>query len=212
VTTRPRKALIEALVADARPVRPLLRPATIAALWLAVVIPLALGLMGLRAPFRPGAWEDLLHSARLQLEIALTLLVAASAARAAFRQGVPGLGAGLRREPLLGLAVLAWLVVIGWAVLAPPLHHGMLGKRDFCWLEAPVLSGLASLLATPLLARRKVLRPDACGFLLALSAGVISMGLMQLVCMYEPEHLLIRHTLPVLATAVLGAVVGRYLH
>ena len=87
----------------------------------------------------------------------------------------------------------------------------MLGKRPHCFAETLLYSAPPVIAGLWLLKRRYVLRGARAGALLGLAAGSLPALMMQIACMYSPEHILAFHIGPALAVAGAGAVLGAWL-
>ena len=200
--------LITALAADLKPVRRPGRVGHLAAVWFAVaglyswLTVVALG------PLRDGAVAALLAQPLFGVEALLGLATVAALAWAGLRTSIPGeSNAAILAWPLtLGLAWLALYVMAFWY----PTHPvSMAGKRDHCVWEAFLIS-LPSLLGLLWFARRLLpLWPRSTGALAGAAAAAFPAGIMQLACMYSPDHGLIYHIGPIAFAVAFGAVIGR---
>jgi len=164
--------------------------------------------MALVQPFRPGFVEQLFTTPRFAFEISLGLIVCAGMAHAAFQLGIPDIRSPWRRArgPLVLLAI--WLGLFTIALFAPELEPSMAGYRPMCYLEI-LIYALPLTFAGLLIVRRWLpLNAAGTGAWMGFAAGLIPAYLMQLACMHEPMHNITWHLLPVLGTAVIGAVLG----
>lgn len=84
----------------------------------------------------------------------------------------------------------------------------MLGKREFCAYET-FLYGTPPMLAGLLILRsRASFNRVWTGGLIGAAAGAVPGLLMQLACMYVPEHILVFHLGPAVVLAAVGAALG----
>lgn len=203
-----RSQLIRRLSRDLEPVGGLRSPGGLALAWWVGAWALIAGATLWAAPLRPGVGEQLLAHPRFAAESLLGLLAGGVAVAAAFALGVPGSGSP-RRRLALGLGVLGlWVAAYLYDLVDPALAPSMAGKRPFCVLEV-LLYGVPALVAGLLLLRRLApLRRRRAGLLLGAAAGAVPALLMQLACMYVPQHILVFHLGPAVAVAGLGALLG----
>ncbi len=206
--TRPRDDLIQDLAEDLTPVRSPGRTTGTTFAWLTGAWIFVGAAMLASGSLRPGVGEQILGSARFLLESLLGLAAGAVGIAAALRLGIPRPGAPLGRvAPALALLGL-WGALQVYALWDPLLTPSMEGKRAGCWLQTFVF-GAPPLAVGLWLARR--LAPFArawTGALLGAVAGALPGLMMQFACMYEPSHNLTHHVAPILALAVLGALLG----
>jgi hypothetical protein len=205
-----RQSLIEDLVADLKPVA---RPGRIWPLltaWLTLSWVVVLIAMLLVAPFRPGAFQQLLSVPRFFIENLIGLLSFALLALAAFKLAIPGRARlpGSLWLPLLLMA--AWIAAYLLDLFAPSLTPSMLGKRPWCFVEVLAFGAPVLLFALFQLRRLAPIHRRGRGFLIGLAAGAIPGSLMQLACMYQPGHILTHHIAPIFALGLVGALVGSY--
>ena len=201
--------LIDRLVADAEPVRPLLSPARRAVLWSVVAgICVTLGVLhfGLRRD-AVEAWYSTGVVLRLVLLAATTWLAVVTA----FRLSVPGedLRAWSRWWPLalLGglVAVVTAEVVMG--VIAGEPTSPLRAWR--CVRKAAFVGAVPAILAIVLIHRANALEPRWTALLGVLAAGASGALTSELACpIHAPIHILLWHVLPVAAFAAVGALLG----
>jgi len=159
----------------------------------------------LLGPLRPDVHIHLAHEHQFQIETFLGLFAGLCVTVCAWYSAVPGL---LKRKWLffsIGL-VIVWISFYIVGIFSPALEPSMLGKREYCYLEAFLYSMPPTLGAAILLAKRSHLHRRQTGLLIGLSAGMIPALLMQVACMYEPWHILHSHIFPGLLNAVVGVV------
>lgn len=201
-------SLIDALVADLAPVRPLrnrdgaLRVALAAALTLAAV----LGLLGLSAPLRAGTMSPMFPLAN-----GLLLLLGLAASASTIAQAAPRVGS--RHDgPRWAMAMAAVFPAAALVLLA--MHHdeaGHLIAADSAWhcLAASLLASLlvgGTLLAW--LRRGAPASPETAGMHLGVAATALGTAIYGFACPADNfYHLGIWHALPVVA----GSLVGRHL-
>ena len=201
--------LIDRLVADAEPVRPLLSPARRAVLWSVVAgICVTLGVLrfGLRGDIAE-AWYSTGVALRLALLGATTWLAVVTA----FRLSVPGhdLRAWSRWWPLalvgILVAVVAAEVVMG--AIAGEMGTPLLAWR--CVRKVAFVGAVPAVLAIVLIHRASALEPRWTALLGVLAAGAAGALTSELACpIHAPIHVLLWHVLPVAASAVAGALLG----
>jgi hypothetical protein len=201
--------LIDRLVADAKPVRPLMSPSRRAALWAgAAGICVTLGVLHFGLRHDAGdAW----HRAGVVLRILLLAATMWLAVVTAFRLSVPGhdLRAWSRWWPLGALAALVALV--GAEVLAAALFSDMGSPlRSWMCVRKGALGGAApAVLAMILIQRGAAIEPRWAALLGVLAAGAAGALTSEIACpIHAPLHILLWHILPVAASGVLGAILG----
>jgi hypothetical protein len=201
--------LIDRLVADAEPVRPLLSPARRAVLWSVVAgICVALGVLyfGLRRDAAE-AWYSTGVVLRLVLLAATTWLAVVTA----FRLSVPGddLRAWSRWWPL---ALLGILVAVVSAEVVMGVVAGDPGSPLMAWRcvrKAAFVGAVPAILAIVLIHRASALEPRWTALLGVLAAGAAGALTSELACpIHAPIHILLWHVLPVAAFAAVGALLG----
>ncbi len=206
--TRDRDQWIEELAADVRPVPRPGRVGHLIVAWWIVSFVAVLGAMLTQAPLRPDVFEQLTSHARFAFETSLGLAAGVVAIAWALRLGLPAPGTrGQRVAPAIGV-LLAWMLFYVVGLWAPSLEPSMLGKRAGCYLQV-FFFGLPPMTAGLFLLRR--LAPlDRVGSaaLVGAASGAIPGLLMQLGCMYVPEHILTHHIAPIFALSALGALLG----
>lgn len=201
-----REQLIADLVSDLKPKPKQLSLLQLALIWWLlswVYVVIATLLMG---PLRPTAHEQLAHSHHFQIEtlfgVVATLLVAIGAWY--------GAAPGALTKGFLRLGVLVSVVWVGFYVtsylgLSPPaVEPSMLGKREYCYIEAFLYSVPPTAVACYFIAKRLPLRSLQTGLLIGLAAGMMPALFMQFACMYEPQHILTHHILPGIANGAVG--------
>jgi len=203
-----RDQLIEELVSELEPARRFPRPAVLVLLWLAGTWAFVCTLTLLVAPFRPGAFGQLASSPHFALETLTGFAAGAASIAAGVFLGFPA-GARVRRWAGVAFGLLGtWLAAHVLALWVPALEPSMAGKRAACVFEV-LLYGLPPLLAGLFLLRRYATFQRAlAGLLVGAAAGAVPALLMQLACMYLPEHILVFHLGPNAVLAAVGAALG----
>jgi hypothetical protein len=84
----------------------------------------------------------------------------------------------------------------------------MAGKRPHCFLEVLIYGAPVLVVGLVLLRRLAPLDRRRTGVVLGAAAGAMPGLLMQLACMYVPEHILTYHIAPAVALALLGGLLG----
>lgn len=179
------EALIDELVADARPVRRLLPPIWRAALWLAFTLIVVAVVVALNNP-RFGL-DDVIARPRFALELAATLLTGITAAIACFQAALPDRS---RRWLLLPLPpLMIWLSSLGlgcwmdWLRLGP---NGLVVTESFHCIEQIVAIGALPGAAMVILLRRaKPLAPTPVAICGALAVSALSSAGLSLFHRYD---------------------------
>ena len=206
-----RDALLDGLSEDLAPVRPRWPAGAAAALWLVLSWAFVVAATLATGPMRPDFAEQLAASPRFVLEVVAGVGVGIAAIVGALRLAVPGAG---RPSFLLALTLAGaalWAGLFAFGLFDPALEPSMLGKREHCSVETFLFSAAPLVGAIFLMRRRAVLLPVPTALLAGLAAASLPAGLMQLACMYAPEHVLLYHVLPAVAVAAGAAVAGRWL-
>ncbi len=205
---RSRASLVRELADGLRPVRRTLSPRSLSLLWLigawvfVGAVTLATGAM------RPGVLSQLAASPRFLVEIALGLLAGVAAIRAAAELGVPDVLPPWRRAAPALLLMAGWLSVYVYGLWNPALEPSMLGKREGCYLEVLGFAAPPLVAALWLIRRAAPLARVWTGAIAGAAAAAIPGLMMQLVCMYEPAHILSYHLAPIAFAALLGGLAG----
>ena len=206
--TRSRDELIAEITDDLTPVsKPGRLTGAIVLWWIASVTFVVLAMLA-EAPFRPGAFAQLASHGRFALETAVGVAAGLLTIACALRLGIPEPAAWPRRIALAAATVTAWCAFYLAGLALPALEPSMLGKREACYLQVfffalpPLAFGLF------LLRRLAVIDRAVAAASVGAAAGAIPGLLMQLGCMYVPEHILTHHIAPIAVVAALGAVLG----
>jgi hypothetical protein len=202
-----RDALIDRLVADARPVRPLWPPPVRLALWLvlAVVVVLSSVTFGVRPDLR-----DRLHDPGFLFEVLALFLAAIVAAGLALAAAVPGRGPGRRQFAVtMIVAAILWLVPVRYPAEAGQSLDAFLGMAMACERRTVLLAmaPLGGLLAA--LHRGAPLAGAMAGSLAAAAAFLLAAANMRVLCPADGRfHLLVGHALPAVGGIGLCALLG----
>lgn len=204
-----RQRLIRELTADLQPVTRPGRTGGTLALWLLLAGAYSVAIVLATGPLREGALEAIAAVPAFAVEMALAGLTAVLLARAALWTAIPDGATWFKHSRMALLAALAWVGLLAAAWIAEPAWSpSMLGKRDHCFSEA-LAFGMPSFALLLLAARRLMpLRPRATGALAGAAAAALPALLMQVACMYEPEHALEYHLSAIPALALAGFLVG----
>ncbi|MEQ8485073.1 MAG: NrsF family protein [Pseudomonadales bacterium] len=192
------------LLSDLVPVQRVLPATLVALLWLGASVLYVLAIMLWIGPLRPGALQQLMEYPQFTTEMLSGVGSLVCLSVAAMRMSVPG-------SPTRMLLLLGWTLGAVWVghivvgLWLPPFAPSMLGKREWCVFEAYVYSVPPLVWALWLQRRRYVLDPMRTSLYAALAAGLVPALAMQVVCMYDPVHILNFHVAPV---AALAAAVG----
>lgn len=201
--------LIERLVAEAQPVRPLAGPAQRAAWWTAAAIAVAgLGVLYF-GPRRDVAemWSSPMLLARLAL-LGVTLWLAVTTA---FRLSVPGgeARAWARWWPLVALGAV---VALSTAEVLSGAVTGAIGSPMRSWMcvrKVAFVGMLPAILAIALIQRAAPIEPRWAALLGMVAAGAAGAMTSEISCPIQaPLHVLLWHVLPVAVFGMVGAAVG----
>jgi hypothetical protein len=204
---RTRAELIETLAEDLRPARGPRRVETLALIWLLLSWAMVVAATLSEAPLREGWLQELTQAPRFLLESALGLAVGAVAIAGAFRLGVPGSTLRACAGPAAAVGLL-WVGAYVVGLAAPALEPSMAGKREGCAIGVVLYGTPPMLLGLALLRMLAPLRRASTGALVGAAAGAVPGLLMQLACMYVPEHILSFHIAPIALLAAAGAPLG----
>ena len=161
-------------------------------------------------PIRPGALAALFESPQFAYEIMIGLLAGSLFCIIAFLEAIPGC-----RKPWL--TALAYACGIGWiscyvaGLSYPALEPSMFGKRAHCVLEAYLYSAPSLISGYRMIYQRYPINAARAGLFLGICAGLLPALFMQIVCMYDPVHILTHHIVPMLLIALSGALLGKIL-
>jgi hypothetical protein len=206
VSARP--DLIERLAAELVPARRLRSPRVLALVWLVGAWSASLAAAWMVQPLRPGFAEQLLGVPRFAGETLFGFVAGAAALWVGFGFGVPGWGPVRRLTRLVVSGLLAWVAFYAVGLWSPALVPSTLGGRALCFAEV-LLHGLPLLVVGLLLLRRLApLERARSGALVGAAAGAVPGLLMQLACMYVPEHILVFHIAPIVPLVLIGAALG----
>lgn len=198
------------IVADLRPVRPLLAP------WQRVMLLVPAAVLAFAAgPSALGIRSDFTHmgpvlawgGSLIQLGIALALIAAA------LREVVPGdavPGSWARLLLLAGAALIVVLAVATNVVSPEPVARAeSFADWFYCWRGAMLAGAPLLLVIVVLLARGLAMRPALAGALAGMGAASAIDAGWRLACNYSnPSHVLASHGGAVLALTAIGAVAG----
>ncbi len=158
-------------------------------------------------PLRPGVLIQLATSPQFLIESLIGLLLSLSLTVAAWQTATPG--ALSRRWAYLSLTLaVLWLSNYLVGFIQPALEPSMSGKREHCYFETLLYTLPPSLVACTIVARKLLpLKSLRTGLLIGLAAGTMPALFMQFACMYEIRHILERHLLPGVLTALIPMLV-----
>jgi hypothetical protein len=200
--------LIRELSEDLRPARGLRSPRLLALVWGAGAWLFVIAATLWAAPMRPGFAQQLTASLHFAGETLLGFAAGALAVATAFALGVPGWGSPRRRAALALGALGLWVALHVYGLVDPALEPSMAGKRPHCFLEVLIYGAPVLVVGLVLLRRLAPLDRRRTGVVLGAAAGAMPGLLMQLACMYVPEHILTYHIAPAVALALLGGLLG----
>ena len=202
--------LIDSLVRDVTPVRPLAPPAVRVARWAmlsALCLAAGVALAHVRRDFGDALW-----TASFLVQASLLIGTALLAATATLVAGVPGAEPRLTTHWLPLGAVAAWA---GWLVAAIVAQPGPSRvwwptPAPHCAMDITVLGLVPGLLLWSLVRRSAPLRPAWAGLLAMLTASAVGALGTQLLCPNnDGAHLLVWHVGPVMGLTVAGIQLGR---
>jgi len=202
--------LIGDLVADLKPVRRAGRIGVWIAAWLAIAFLYSLLMTVATGPMRPGALHDLIDYPWFAGETLLAITAVLTLTWGALRFTIPGALRPARHFWLTLIPLLAWVGVYGVGFWHPAHPVSTLGDRGVCFLQIFLFSLPALGLMLWFARAQFPLWPRITGALGGAAAAAIPGALMQFACMYEPKHILIFHLAPMLASAVVGALVAPF--
>ncbi|NQZ00769.1 MAG: DUF1109 family protein [Bdellovibrionales bacterium] len=199
---------IQSLQQELTPVTPLRSPRVRAALWSLVTLVFSVGVLLLTGPIRPGAFQQML-GVQFALETIIGFLPLWTASYVLFRLNIPGIEVS-RGDVILAFApMLMFLVFLIYGLyVAPALEPSMLGKRHHCVFEVLYVSLLPLVFLIWQLSKGYSLYSPTQFMLMGVAASSVPMATMQLVCMYEPSHILKFHFGPAVMVALLTAILG----
>jgi hypothetical protein len=201
-------ALVEALIADARPVRRLLPPRARLAAWLAlaaVVVPAALALTHVRHDL-----PQVLRTLPFLLGLVVPLAAAGMAAWLALRLAVPGEDPD-RRAVALAVALSPAVVLLPLSLPAgvPASLAAFVTAGWPCLLVTLLMAGLPWVALLVALRRGAPLAPGRAGALAGAAPFLVAAAGTRLVCPIEEAlHLGAWHVAPVVVGAGLSALLG----
>jgi len=203
-----KKAFIDELTTDLHPAPSLLSPPLRSALWFYLSLAVLGGVMYVIQPFRDGALTDLLNP-RFLVETLLPLVALTMMAFLALLTAIPGVFVSKAWQIVAFVPLVLFILSMVLGVFSfPSLEPSMVGKRPSCFLEVLGLSWIAVLFIVVLLRRAFVFQKVQTGLFVGLASAAIPMTLMQVACMYQPQHALTHHVAPALVVGVLTTVLA----
>jgi hypothetical protein len=109
---------------------------------------------------------------------------------------------------LTAVLLTAWIALFLYGMHDPALAASMRGKRDYCFFETLAYSLPIALVLLMMLKRGCASDSFWAGTMTGLAAAALPAGLMQLACVYEPNHILSHHILPIFIIGLVFAVLG----
>jgi hypothetical protein len=201
-------ALVEKLVADARPVRPLRAPRVRLAAWLVLALLVVLVSAAIMH-VRPDLTEAI-GTLSFLIGVATPFAAALMAAGLVLRLAVPGEEVDLRE---IGFAVLlsaaSVLLVLLAPIAAPASLASFVGAGWRCLLSTLVMAGLPWAALLVALRRGAPVAPGPAGAFAGAASFLVAAAGMRIVCSTdEALHLLAWHAAPIVAGAGISALVG----
>lgn len=202
-----REQFIEQLRDDNRDGVRVYRPDRWALLWSAATWIAVVGATLWVNDLRLGWARQLIDHPRFGLETLSGLLAISLLGVLVFRLGVPG-----SRRRLLSIGILitggVWLGSIAWGLVTPSLEFSMAGAREACRFETLVYALAPFLLGLYFLQRAYVLNWPLSATVAGVAGGLVPAWLMQLACVYHPQHILEAHLAPVMVMGVFAGIIG----
>jgi hypothetical protein len=162
--------------------------------------------MFLYQEFRPGFIDQLVEFPRFAIEVLSAFLFCNILIYLIFIAMVPGRRVSLWVLPLLGLALLSWLVSQVTAFTHPSPPASLIGARLHCKEEVLIYGIVGMVFFFYFVAKTQFSLKPWQYFLMGLVSGLIPGTLMQMACMYGPYHGLDYHYAPALAVALVAAL------
>lgn len=209
-TDRTEQLIID-LAANMAPVHRLPRISVRVVRWLGLAIAvaaLAVGVIGIRRDLgRAMATPEVLWS------LGLALVASVGAAAIALRLSVPGADQTRWVRWLPGAVVAVWIVMLVQVARAAGISQSALMREPFhaaCVIRVAAIAVLPTLFLVREIRRGVALDAVSAAALAALGGSALAAVAVQLVCQINrPAHVLWSHVAPVVALAVIGAVVAK---
>lgn len=189
---------IDGLVADLKPVKPLLPIKVRTLVWFIIQTVIVSGVLFALAPWRPGFLEDL-QRPRFALEIVLWLLSIVWLGGLGLQSVIPG----AEKKWMRSVSFIPLILLVGGlclSLVSPARAPTMLGKRPLCFLEVIIYSLIPLTHFAYLLRKGFIVKYGRSIVLMGLSCSLIPAALMHVACMYNPMHVILFHLLPAFAT------------
>lgn len=201
----PETQLIESLVGELRPVRPLLKFRLRFLLWTVTCLVVLSLFYLIVSKLRPTLVSDLFHL-RYAIESTVLILSPFLVGYHVFALSIPGASNPFTRNVAL-FAITSVCCVLLLDLAFPPLIPSMVGKAPHCYLDV-ILGGLLPLILGLIwLSKTFPLKPLSMGIYLGCSVGLASASFMGFFCMYDPLHNILWHFLPSLLLIPVGTLV-----
>ena len=201
------------LAQDLKPVRPIFSPGKRLFLWsLFSFLFVALSMFWVQQ-FRPGFWDELSQPSFF-LESALAFLPFLTVTFVVLILTVPGQSIRLWQ---VFLAISPFLLFFGALWIGreghPSIKPTISGARGDCFAEVLWFSWIPIFFLVYLVRKALAPRRFLIGGLIGLAGASLPMALMQIACMYDPQHAITHHIYPALiVTAIMSAVGPILLH
>jgi hypothetical protein len=170
------EALIDALTADAHPVRRLLPAAWRVVIWTALALPLG-AVVALAVQPHPTDWSHA-GAAWTALELVTALALGVLATAAAFDFAIAG--RRFAAWPWLALALAAWVMAVAGRLSVTPEPVGHLGMGGYCYTFMLLAGAPMAVLAVAALRRSRAIHPGRALALAGLGSTFLALTLLTL--------------------------------
>lgn len=202
--------LINELVADLTPVKPL-KPLVVSILvWLLLSAVITIAIAGGLGDYRNGSMELLFASGAFLYESIMGMISITILAYYALTSAFPDRQIHSKFGHIVLMAFpLFWFASYGYGIVEPTTHYSEEGKRVYCYLETMVMAILPLFLGLAWAKKAWPVKSWKTGLLFGLSAGLMAAMVMQFACMYDAKHALLFHVLPGLFMGGVGLVLAK---
>jgi len=199
---------IESLSAELKPIKRLAPPSVRTLNWALLTFAVVVGGLSLIGPYRPG-WIGQLGFNQFTIETLAAFSSLFVGSLIVFKLNVPGLQVSRVEKTIGFLPIFIFISLLLFGLSGhPSLQPSMLGKRPTCVFEVLVMS-VPPLVFLLFQLSKGCSRLNATQFfLIGVAASSVPIGLMQVVCMYDPAHILKFHLGPGLVVTGLTVVFG----
>lgn len=197
--------LIKSLVDDLEPVKPLKAPHIRFMIWSIFAMAIVLTATFFKGPMRESVSIELENIKFLLLTIA-TFIPFISAGIGAFYLLIPG--NSVKKGLFIGFAPgILYLLLTLQNTFSPFFSPSMMGKRPHCSAETIVYTLISAAIFWFFAKKSAPLAKKPVAILIGWASASLPLGLMQMACMYMPQHNITHHLLPAVATVTLVALI-----